>query len=394
MGSVLSILLVTVAFAGPTDDRFCFDFTNLAFTDGDVGDVLTGSSLPAYGLKVAFRRGSASKIYYLDDTGADGGCVDADLVQGADYTVKIYYRANVTGNTVSVHNSSGAQYTQTLPGIYEAQSGSTTHVSINATNTQHFLVGMIEAIRQHDVGVTGRSFPIWVEPGQAGWREGAKRIHFDPAMARYKFTIAHELGHGLSDFANNGQGFATNYSGGMGPCAPNYSGTHTMVTKEHQSAAATEGIGHFYSAIAWNYDHTPTSDCDLYNFKPQDWNLDGVYTGQEWDYAFPCDKSFTREGHVVPATDFLHDFCMSSGPTKHRGTELDWLRMFWDLRTERGWGNDRIFDVWDRANPHSWSADHTLDGSKAVHHRMENAADHFGLLGDYLAESRQHGTSD
>ena len=63
-----------------------------------------------------------------------------------------------------------------------------------------------------------------------------------------------------------------------------------------------------------------------------------------------------------------------AGTNPNRGVELDWLRMFWDLRTDGGVAADDIFEIMDKANPHTWNANGTGTGGSYPSARMSDAA--------------------
>lgn len=174
--------------------------------------------------------------------------------------------------------------------------------------------------------------------------------------------IAHELGHAISKKADGSGSTNVDYDAdlecdiGFDCCTPAYDASmHKMNSKEYQSAAAVEGIAHFYSAVAYNEDVTQTN-CEMEKHYQLDWDADGV---EDDGFSFSCEGA-PVSGLGLSAHDYFGDKC-AFVHTANRGTEYDQARMWWDLRTDEGFSVSTIMAIWDAANPHSWNA--TGDGS-------------------------------
>jgi hypothetical protein len=193
---------------------------------------------------------------------------------------------------------------------------------------------------------------------------------------QYKTTIAHELGHAWVHWANYpGTGdifpdysFRDDLSFGPGEdhCASGAS-DHSMVSKEHQTAAISEGYAHFLAAVAFN--ERDEVDC---RWKPQGqitW-LEGFSGAYE---AFSCqgyadgDGGIEYDSYNVRGYDYLGETlgespdeytCLDDGETADVATELDWLRFLWDLHSESPYGRDLaaqdILDLLLATNPENW----------------------------------------
>lgn len=94
------------------------------------------------------------------------------------------------------------------------------------------------------------------------------------APSNNKFVIAHELGHAIGYFADEGE----NELGapGLGECLGNVAdaGGRNIASREYHSEAATEGWAHFYAAVTWN--NVSQSDCDFGFWTDVNWNLDNI----------------------------------------------------------------------------------------------------------------------
>ncbi len=153
-------------------------------------------------------------------------------------------------------------------------------------------------------------------------------------------------------FLLNGSGTNISYAENGALCtafdSPGHN--HEMVTKEHASGAANEGFAHYYAAVTFN--KTNQTNCAFMYRYDQDFDLDGTvdFAGIE---TMNCEGSPIWSMTSVGAKDYLDEFC--DGPLEDRGTELDWLRFFWDLDTEH-LTHVELMDFVDGLNAHSWNA--------------------------------------
>jgi hypothetical protein len=126
-----------------------------------------------------------------------------------------------------------------------------------------------------------------------------------------KFIITHELGHAVEQ-NSAGVGAASNLSDVGNPPAPCQSTAtnHLLTSREWISTAHTEGFAQFYAAATFNI-ASPGANCWM--------NIGGTLV----DCA----------GNMTHATRWMETQCVN-GTFVGRGVELDWLRQFWDVRTQ------------------------------------------------------------
>ncbi|HBL25228.1 MAG TPA: hypothetical protein DD490_00155 [Acidobacteria bacterium] len=149
---------------------------------------------------------------------------------------------------------------------------------------------------------------------------------------RQKFLVGHEVGHTLEEshqFATFGTkkylhgGLAAYTLAGGGAACDSAGELHALTSLEYTSDAIMEGFGHFLSADAYN-DHNQAT---------------GRFTYYKDDLGFPRDirlEGQTAFNMVAPyeSNRFAQRVCDDTADNE--GTELDWLRFFWDLHSEGG----------------------------------------------------------
>jgi hypothetical protein len=150
---------------------------------------------------------------------------------------------------------------------------------------------------------------------------------------RQKFLVGHEVGHALEEsyqFATFGSFGPYAYlngsydlDGGGADCGSEDE-LHALTSLEYTSAAIMEGFAHFLSADAYN-DHNDAT---------------GRFTYYKSALGFPRDIQLEGESAFNAAAPsesnrFAQRVCDPT-PGINSGTELDWLRFFWDLHTQGG----------------------------------------------------------
>ncbi|MCK6528166.1 hypothetical protein L6R50_11620 [Myxococcota bacterium] len=171
-------------------------------------------------------------------------------------------------------------------------------------------------------------------------------VYISPATADYKWTIVHEMGHALSVKADQRLPFAIFYEADPGICADAGPGSHFIISKEFQSAAASEGFAHLYAAITFN--NEGESDCRMERSYSVDWDRSGPPSDGP---QFSCTGSPDADAPSVDEKNYLQDWC--DGSTYVRGTEYDWLRFFWG-EIPATLDFDSLVEIWDLADPHHW----------------------------------------
>lgn len=134
-----------------------------------------------------------------------------------------------------------------------------------------------------------------------------------------KFIISHEAGHDIIDIWTSGAVGISNISYGdpTGNCDGLVADTsHSIISKEFNSAALDEGFSHYISALAWN--DISTNAC-FFRY----WNR--VIVGGSTTPTINCNT-----GSVNFSDKYLETNCTSGG-LSGKGVELDWMRFFWDF---------------------------------------------------------------
>jgi hypothetical protein len=102
-------------------------------------------------------------------------------------------------------------------------------------------------------------------------------------------------------------------------------GGHALHSAEYQLGAFTEGIAHYFSTLAFN-NHGQT-DGDFEYYKKHD--DDGPYNYETVD---------VEQGPTGGVNAYLRSTsgCECGSNCADYGVELDWLRFYWDYRTNSG----------------------------------------------------------
>jgi hypothetical protein len=217
-----------------------------------------------------------------------------------------------------------------------------------------------------------------------------------------KYIIAHEFAHQLQHWVNvpsplgpTGWGAAINYAAADDANCPYASGDyHYVVSKEYQSAAILEGMADWIAAVAFN--GTDGDDCRLKPYGAFPW-IDGSlsvpteFSCQGWDDVANegDDGGVEWTGYSIDAFDYLGDYC-AAGTTDDRGTELDWLRFFWDLDRSSAGGEAMDFadlvDLYADAQSFDWPTDPNDPSYVSARELLFDAFDAAGFASEWAAQ--------
>ena len=306
-----------------------------AFSDAGVGEDYWQSSAstarPSRGAWVVIRRGSDYlKVGFLGDGRGSGGpgpgCTeDLDEPVGThDYDFQIFTVGRVQDNAINTAYEGNPvldwNFTRSLTG------GGPHVVTFDPTAStgKAFDVYMVGAysLYRHVGGVSNEAFAYRLQSGTSNSSVDRFNdiIKIGEDNADKKFIIAHETGHLLGDFAtgnNNWKTVSTKcqcYNSSSCPTPP-FHGDHTMISKERSRCAMAEGFAHFYSAAVFNQHRFGHYDCWFHYYKE---------IGGDNDPTVDCD-----EANGPFDVQYMESNCAS--PWIGMGTELDWMRTFWDM---------------------------------------------------------------
>jgi hypothetical protein len=372
--------------------RFCFNWT-VDFSDASgssYDDYYTSNGAQiARGVYWEIRESVDNSIVatgYADESGTYAGCTNSTvaLYSTVDYDVIIYSKTFVNGNYVKVFDESGspnhlanALWTDWSP----AASGTQTADSSTVGDWVNVIAAASLTIFRHNGGVTGETYTVYASGEDAG-TSGCQShptagsslncggaAYVAPGHHDNKYVISHEVGHNMARLVNGGSGATAPYGATQTTeCSWSDVDSHAMVSLEYQGAAANEGMAHFIAATTFN--DTAESDCWFAYYKSVDWDHDGDNDGAplwtDCEYSEHCDGSGESCGAAgaIAVADHFGNECNSIWVTNNRGVEYDWLRFWWDLRTNEDVAFYDCMTIWDVANPNSWNGAATgSDGS-------------------------------
>ena len=313
------------------------------FSDAGIGeDFWTSTASTARASRGAWvailREGSYLWVNFVGDGRGAGdpgsGCTDVlaeppDPSGTYDYTIQIWTVGNVQGNAINTayNGNPVLDWTFTRP----LTGNGTFEVTFDPTgNTgKAFDVYMVGAygLYRHAAGLTDETFRFRLEAGSSN--SSVDRVNdtvrIGDLRADRKFIIAHEMGHLLGDFATGNNDWKTVntkcHCYESSSCPAEY-GSHTMISKERSRCAVAEGFAHFYAAAVFN-SHTDDSpyECWFHYYKEVGGDSTPTVNCElDWPDG-PFDEAYMENNCAVPWVGM--------------GTELDWMRTFWDVLSDQ-----------------------------------------------------------
>lgn len=415
MIAAILVLLAPEAYATSINTRFCalitVDYDDTDPTLGD--DYWTSSStftVKATGVHIKVtQEGTGTTMFnaYAYTSGTNEGCTPLlGLDNAYDYTMTVYSSAGMAGpTTVDVFDDDAtpALDSYSVTGITPLLVLPTRTYTVPLSNRFRILAAEAFALSREHGYATNEHYISYAQACNTGSGFNGVCCHSSGAVyqgtGHRKYIIGHELGHCLFKAHNGGLGCDIDYgpdadadncddvmeetfsSGeycasqqacGFGSSAltDGTAGGHQMNSREYQSSAVYEGFAHFYAAHTWN---DANSDCKFYYYKSKlNWNANSVIEAGEssWNLHLDCEGGLTAYG--VDGAAYLEDYCGTS--SLNRGVEYDWLRMFWDLRTDEGVAFDDIVEILADANCNSWNDTELLPVEDRPWERLNESA--------------------
>ncbi|MEQ9498889.1 MAG: hypothetical protein RIT81_18565 [Deltaproteobacteria bacterium] len=384
MRLTLATLLVAGIFATPATASawnvdICLKF-EVDYADRDGGDWWNSTApKPARGI-----------LYHVLDNGwnlvhggltdPETGCTGALEMYDQNYKVRVLSVVQTShANIVYRFNAGGVLYDQLVAPIFRPIGNGSYELVIENPTSGHgedwvnVLAAAGYAIERENGGHWNQAFAIFDAacPVASDMCVHNGNIYTSSGDTDRKFRIALEMGHLVAYKRDEFTSPIYNFASYGGACDEWGNTLHDLVSREYQSVAIVNGYAHFYSAAVFN--DSGENSCEIFDYDLIDYNKDG------W-------AEFPQIRDCEGGADYLGSYC--GAPTTDRATELDWLRFFWDLHTNYGYGSTKIVNVLDRANPRNWS-------DAIAYDRMRNAAiaegidaSHWDSLANYNGVNR------
>lgn len=344
MGSIALLSLLWTSTAAAQGAKFCFKINNVTYTDSGFGEDVWTTSGDRYlrGVRVSVRKQGASgwewEGYVNDSNGSAStgvACtpvINSSLGHTGFWQLKVSSYGYVNGNYLQSKRRSSGAHSEIWINNYFVPSSGTFNVSVNpGSNLDIFQVYLAaaEALYTENAGLTGKSFNFKIGaqigsqcPTCFSEQDNTIYVSSPTGDSSRKFKFIHELGHWVSVLATDGKirgAGCTDFS--FTDCPAN--GSHAMTSKESGRCASGEGFAHFYSAITWN---SPLeSNCFFRYWNGTTVNCNSGETGRPLRYMEnTCNRSWDFD------LDGLNDYSSWDG----LGVEIDWLRVFWNMRTD------------------------------------------------------------
>jgi hypothetical protein len=368
------LMLGPTAHAAPQTATLCARYA-VAYRDADpaVGDDFVTDNQPraARGALIVVRDTGTHEatMTYLAEDGATPGCATLPLDDAATYSVVLKSTASVSGNLVRIEGVDGLLYGVVLDSALVPTGGTVSYVTpVRA----HWNVAAVWgwALWKNPAGLVGEVLTAVVNAAPSGYIGGGAayfsqaegRVHYNDDLDEWptddKYIIAHELGHLIAFAKTSGAGWEHSYDADPEGCFTDAGRDHEANSKEHQSAAITEGIAHYYAAIAFN--DRGDADCWFRYYKTIDYDLNGsVNFTDSYAAGWQAGLDPTSTSCQNHYEDYLHTTCfwnssVTPPTTVGRGIEWDWLQFFWDL-DQAGFDPADVYQVFADANPLTWA---------------------------------------
>ena len=302
------------------------------YSDNDVaGQDFWADDLPKYA-RGAYFEVYKNSVHVWDGFLGDGlgagdpgiGCTPTMTVASANGTYELTvssYGWGINGNDVEVYDDSG--YLRAASDDYTVAAGSGTYtptISVSA-GLGYDVLNVYQlgayALYRHNGGNSGQLFEFNVGDSHSGGSYNGTQVNLSRTASDQMFLVVHEDGHRMADLRTQSvMNDAQDYSINDATCPGEPTGTpHSMRSKEYSGAAAGEGFSHFYAADVFN--SHDEADCAFAYYK----NTAGISAPLYVD----CESANTN----FPVNRLDTDCGGGAG----RGTELDWLRQYWDVHT-------------------------------------------------------------
>ncbi len=375
-------------------------------------DYLTDNSVhvPAAGAKIRvidLATGGLVFDDYADEDGPDVGCVTATgLSSSGSYRIAVLSTAQVNDNTITVLNNPtikqkyayAVNLSYPIPGVPIT-------LTTNAVRHWGWMAAATHALGRSNAGLSGEVFRFYRDNSSCSSGSCTGEDDLGPPLilasnmcptcsnTLTKTLPLHEMGHMVARYANGGAkvvGSCT-YTGTtpIDVCtvtAPE-GGKHGLNSEEVNGCAASEGIAHFWAVYAFNDQSGGDCKFDWYG-DWVDWN--NSLSDQTWEWIedrINCQglPSYSTEMLAlgVDGEDYHGDICGGAGGL---GTELDWMRMFWDLVNLEGIPVADVYEIWDGADPEGWAAN-----GWNVESEMAWGAVFAGWYDEYLVQAYDNG---
>ena len=312
--------------SGIQNYRFCFRLP-VSLADAGFGEdygVDPTNPWVARGMLVrGFAPGGVKKFDgYLDGQGCTTEFSSGD---DSGFVIFGYTRAQIANNDLVVYNDNKLLGAVAIWGANPGPSGTKVY-----TFPDHELSNLLAVsawtLARFNGGLSGETFKV----NAACRPDGSQCCNCSSGGELWvtsddrKFIIGHELGHRILGFYTGGYDNDCSFDLFVNPLSPMACdagpgpGGHSMWSAEFESCAAMEGWAHFVATAAFN----DTTEQDA--------------TMQYWGGSDPTIN--VENGPNGGQTAYYDTICNIATPST-LGVELDWLRQWWDYRTNTNVGD-------------------------------------------------------
>jgi len=327
--TAFALIVLSALPAEAYNHTFCAR-TRVTTIDSGIGeDYYTTGGATTHPARYAQMRVTRNGATVVNTTyAASNGCLYFSSPYSTGFKLEMWSKARIPRtdnsgftNTLNVHFSNGT-FAYWFWNINPGPSGNPVVVQTNQTRRSNLFGISSWILARWSDGLVNKTFTVRDQacPGIPNNScNSGSTLYINPDSHDRKFLIAHELGHAIVHrWINYHPNASYSLNTGGANCTTSQT-SHALHSKEYQSAALTEGFAQFYATAAWNSEGQTGGWFRYY----KDYYKNGSVTNVN-----------VENGNTGGATRYMEKNC--SGSDAGRGVELDWMRAFWDYRTNSG----------------------------------------------------------
>lgn len=287
---------------------------HVIYNDANSGDIWTQTGWHYKNAKHQWVQKYHNGNFVGSDWLNNSGCLSAPIYHGpGNYRFKFWSGARLHGipntaggaPTVNVVDHGTNYFSVFTTETYVGSGAATQVLYLGNSHQVNALLAAVQSIEQQGGMMGTATTTVHTDTPTGGSYHSQGNVFLASPAEASKYTIAHEMGHAFAYRTVAGRklnGGDCSYNSVSCPDHSNGPG-HALDSKEHSQCSIQEGFAVFWGAAAYNY-----------------------------AFQYDCEyEGFDCEGDADFPTRKLETDCNT--PWGGMGTDIDWARLFWDIRS-------------------------------------------------------------